>query len=162
MGKVIEFRGKGEKKMAGIFDVANYFISKSTYEDCITPLKLQKLCFYAQAWNMVWEDKEIFSDEFQAWVHGPANYDLYMKYKNFGSDQINIVDEDYNEEVFTKSEKETLDAIWEAYGGYTGKYLEQLTHQEAPWLVIRGDLLPGQGSERIIPTKLMKEYYSSI
>jgi uncharacterized phage-associated protein len=33
-----------------IFDVANYFILRSDDENPMTPLKLQKLCYYAQAW----------------------------------------------------------------------------------------------------------------
>lgn len=166
MGKIIQlFKGEGEGKMPNIFDVANYFISKSRnkLENPMTPLKLQKLCYYAQAWSLVWDKKELFSDDFQAWVHGPANYKIYKKYDYVTKDGIiKKVDHGFRIEIFTKEQIETLEEIWTAYGKYSGDYLEQLTHQERPWKETRGNLPPGMGCDRIITKKLMKEFYSKL
>lgn len=154
----------GEKKMVSIFDVAKYFLTKdkASEEKTMTPLKLQKLCYYAQAWSMVWDDKELFKEDFQAWVHGPANYDLFKKYKEkgIGKDGIINTEETINiKSTFSHEEIETLDSVWEAYGRFTGTYLEQLTHQERPWKETRGTLPPGMGSDRVINKSLIKEYY---
>jgi uncharacterized phage-associated protein len=162
MGKVIGFFEMGEKRMATIFDVANYFISKANNEDenFMTPLKLQKLCYYAQAWSLVWDDKELFKEDFQAWVHGPANYKLYKKYDVGKNVYIDNVDSAFNMRLFNKDQLNTLDAVWTAYGKFSGSYLEQLTHQEDPWKLTRGTLPPGMGSNVIIDKKFIKEYYS--
>lgn len=161
MAIVIPFK-EGRSKMVTIFDVANYFIKKSNSdeESSITPLKLQKLCYYAQAWSLVWDNKELFKEEFEAWVHGPANYDLFKKYQQSTRNSIiEKVDNDFDEGIFNEEQIETLDVIWNEYGKYTGTYLEQLTHQEEPWKTTRGKLEPGMGCNRVIPKDLIKEFY---
>lgn len=163
MGKLIKFRGKNY--MITIFDVANYFVMKSNSdtESTITPLKLQKLCYYAQAWSMVWDGKELFKEDFQAWVHGPANYELFKKYQGFFRNEvITYVDYRFDPNIFSEEQLETLDIVWNEYGKYTGSYLEQLTHQEEPWKKTRGTASPGEACSKIIPKEMIKEYYSKI
>lgn len=159
MGNVVNLF-KGEEQMNKLYSVANYFINRSDDENPMTPLKLQKLCYYAQAWNLAWDNKELFSDDFQAWVHGPANYDLWSKYN--GNTVISETDSNYSINVFNADEIETLDAVWDAYGNFSGKYLEQLTHQEDPWLSTRGDLPEGIPSNAIISKAKIKKYYSNL
>lgn len=146
--------------MATIFDVANYFINKSDEENLMTPLKLQKICYYAQAWSLVWEGKELFHEDFQAWVHGPANYELFKKYK--GKRYIDATSVKCNYDVFNEEQIETLEIVWEAYGKYSGDYLEQLTHEEDPWINTRGNLSPGDKCDRIIEKGIIKKYYKSL
>ena len=64
-------------------DVANWFLAKADYEagDVITPLKLQKLLYYAQGWTLAILNKNLFEEDFQAWTHGPAIPSIYRKYK---------------------------------------------------------------------------------
>lgn len=164
MGIVVLF-DKGERIMITIFDVANYFIkmSNSKQESSMTPLKLQKLCYYAQAWSLVWDEKPLFNDDFQAWVHGPANYKLYKKYENISRNSfLTIIDENFNLKIFNKNQIETLNVVWDEYGKYDGDYLEQLTHQERPWKETRGNLDAGVGSNRIITKELIKDFYSTL
>lgn len=146
--------------MSNLYNVANYFISRSDDENPMTPLKLQKLCYYAQAWSLVWDNKELFPDDFQAWIHGPANYDLYCKYKCLRT--ISDIDSNYNINSFELEQLETLDAVWDAYGKFSGKYLEQLTHEEEPWIKTRGDLPAGMASDRVIDKNIIKKYYSNL
>lgn len=145
---------------ATIFDVANYFINKSDEENLMTPLKLQKICYYAQAWSLVWEGEELFHEDFQAWVHGPANYDLFKKYQ--GQRYIDNTSVECNYEIFNEEQIETLEIVWEAYGKYSGDYLEQLTHQEDPWIKTRGNLSVGDKCDRIIKKDIIKKYYESL
>ena len=42
--------------MATIFDVASYILSK---QGPMTTMKLEKLCYYAQAWSLVWDEDAI-------------------------------------------------------------------------------------------------------
>ena len=61
-----------------IFDikkVARYIaLSLLTKQMTVSPLKLQKLLYYAQAWSMVFfgRQRQLFSDVPQAWVNGPV------------------------------------------------------------------------------------------
>ena len=143
--------------MANIFDVANYFRSRVDYEagDNITPLKLQKLCYYAQAWHATWNQGALlFEEEFQHWDHGPANYQLYDRYRDYKWQPIDPCDMDefYPAEIFTLQELESLGEVWEAYGDFTAKRLENLTHQEDPWL--------NTSTNEVIPVEAMIEFYS--
>lgn len=154
------FHGIGGVKMVRIFDVANWFILRGADEEnAITPLKIQKLCYYAKAWHKVWDDEELFKENFEAWVHGPANPELFRKYKSQGYNLLKP-ECDIKEDTFKKNEIETLEGIWECYGKYTGKYLEKLTHDEDPWLIARGNLQPGDSSTNIISLDSMNEFYS--
>src|SRR5579871_1664070 len=49
--------------------------------DVLTNLKLQKLLYYAQAWHLVHKDKYLFSEDFQAWIHGPVLPSQYQRFK---------------------------------------------------------------------------------
>lgn len=165
MGKVIYIKqgGRKMKKNVTIFDVADYFLSKLNIDvgSSITPLKLQKLVYYAQAWSLVWDSKPLFEENMEAWAHGPANLELYNKYKPYGRNSIEPVGE-INLNMFTEEQMETMDVIWDSYGDYDGKYLEKLTHQEDPWILARGDCPPGGYCNNIITLDSMKEYYSKI
>lgn len=146
-----------------VHDVAKYFLScvDDSSGSSITHLKLQKLCYYSQAWHMVFENVPIFNEHFEAWVHGPACPELWHFFKEHGRRDIPPV-EGFDASIFTGEQLETLDAVWEAYGQYDGKYLEELTHQERPWIDARKGYAPGDHCTNIITLKSMREYYSSL
>lgn len=173
MGKVIELFYKivGDEKMANIFDVANYFIYQSNNSEKmadvnvvnrekLTHLKLQKICYYAQAWSLAWNNRELFDGEFQAWVHGPVNPELYRRYNHKGVEPIEEINPTFNIDIFGEREKYVLDMTWKNYGQYTAKALERMTHKEDPWKLTRGDLPIYARSEEVIKQELIKKYYS--
>lgn len=166
MAKIYIFKCKGERAMgkrASVFDVAKYFLSRAELEEgyLITHLKLQKLCYYAQAWHAVFENKPMFKEGFQAWAHGPACPELYNEYKDKGWYPIEAP-EDVENSIFKEQEIETLESVWEAYGKFDAKYLEELTHQEDPWIIARGSCLPGDKCTNSISIESMKEYYAKL
>lgn len=55
--------------MANVFDVAQYIVNKTGR---ISSIKLQKLVYYSKAWSLVWDDDPLFTEEVQAWAHGPV------------------------------------------------------------------------------------------
>ena len=165
MGNVIYLFKGGYvmKRKVTIFDVADYFLSKLNIDkdSSITPLKLQKLVYYAQAWSLVWEGEPLFDEQMEAWAHGPVNPDLYNKYKSYKWKGIEPVDK-MEFDMFTREQLETMDAVWDGYGDYDGKYLEKLTHQEDPWIEARGDCLPGEYCDTAIDIKNMRTYYTKM
>ncbi|MDR1297685.1 MAG: DUF4065 domain-containing protein [Deltaproteobacteria bacterium] len=79
-----------------VFDVADYFIVRRQ-SDCqssfnhfdhvghgpTTNLKLQKLVYYAQGFNLAALGCPLFDEEPEAWDHGPVSPDPYEKYGHF-------------------------------------------------------------------------------
>jgi uncharacterized phage-associated protein len=140
---------------------AEYFVKKNQ-EDIkgLDALKLQKLLYYTKAWGLVFnKGEEIFPDDFQAWVHGPANPKVYQAFKGFDFSVTHPEIQQVNFDLFTKEEKEVLDKIWNIYGKYDGKYLELLTHEEEPWQKARRDLNPAHPSQNVISDDSMRTYY---
>lgn len=148
--------------MPTVFDVANFFLKVVDRESgsSITHLKLQKLVFYAQAWHLVFTGTPLFNSKFEAWVHGPVCPELYAKYRETGFE--NLPEPENRLYNFSPNEMETLDAVWECYGDYDGKYLEELTHQELPWQEARKGYAPGDHCTNEISLKTMKDYYTKI
>lgn len=141
--------------------IARYFIFKNIKDKrSLSNKKLQKLLYYAQAWNLVLNNKKIFNNEIEAWIHGPAIRSVYKNYKEFGFNDVkDEIDTKEFEKNLSRSEIKVLNAVWEVYGKYDADYLEQLSHSEEPWIKTRNNLLPYEGSTRVIPTALMKNYY---
>ena len=128
---------------------------RKLFDESPSPMKLQKLCYYAQGYALA-EGQQLFPEEFQAWQHGPVVYELYSKFKHFKWRQIN----DDIEEVDTP-QREFLTKIVAAYGRYDGAALSMMTHRESPWLDARGDLDESEGSTALIPKEALKEFFES-
>ena len=141
--------------MTNVRDIANWFLS----HDSMTHKKVQKLCYYAQAWYCaLYDGSPLFSDEIQAWVHGPVIPSLYPVYADYKWSAIPKADFDAS----TLDEKVTdvLDAVYNTYGELSGDQLESLTHSEDPWIEARGALKPWELSTTPISCASMRRYYA--
>ena len=144
--------------MTTIFDVANWFLTKES----MSHKKLQKLCYYAQAWFFVLHDDDpIFNGSFEAWVHGPVNRRLWEKFKDYGYADIPQDALSGIAKKFESKDNELLESVWETYGEYTGFQLESLTHDESPWIEARKGLSSYEPSKNIISQDTMRECYAS-
>ncbi|WP_042332764.1 Panacea domain-containing protein [Desulfosporosinus orientis] len=145
-----------------LFGVAEYFLNKIVSEagESITPLKLQKLVYYAQAWSLAFYNS-LFEEDFQAWVHGPVMPGLYIHFKEYGSGNIPKVSS-FDSSVFEKEEITVLDLVWSVYGKYDAKYLERLTHIEKPWLDAREGKNQDKQCTNIISKEEIKKYFSGL
>lgn len=138
-------------------DVARYFISKSeeSTSKAVTPLKLQKLVYYAQGWYLARHRNLLFEESLLAWDHGPVVRVLYDDYRRHGYYTIPskpfVNQDEYGDTIFDTDELEVLNDVWEAYGDFDGKYLEEMTHQEDPWLFT--------ARNSIIDIDLIREYF---
>ena len=139
-----------------VFEIADWFLSK----DDMTHKKLQKLCYYAQAWCYALKGYRLEDTDFQAWVHGPVSPALWERFKSFGYDVIhmscdknfNINDEDLN----------LLEDVWDTYGEDSGNALEMLTHRELPWIEARRGYEPDERCSVVISPETMTSFYRSI
>ncbi len=159
-----------------ITDVAEYIgLSSTTKGLSISPLKLQKLLYYVQAWFMVFYGREntLFEDVPQAWVNGPVYPAIYYAYKNKAANMCDHLDstafypgdalEGFNKKTrmlgLNADQLETLESVIMMYGKQTQNQLIWLTHSELPWAKARAGLAPYERSEREISLDVMYRYY---
>lgn len=139
--------------MNSVKDFAKFFLSLGDAD--MTHKKLQKLCYYAYAWNLALRDEILFEEKFQAWVHGPVSPELYQEYRRYGWEPIPAVERP----AFEQPVSELLEVVYNTYGAFTGDELEALTHTEEPWLEARGNLAPHEPSRDFLSDDTIREYY---
>ena len=138
-------------------DVADYILKK---HGAMSAMKLQKLVYYAQAWHLVWEDKELFPEEIQAWANGPVVPCLYSLHQGMFSLEPGFFKGDVKHIPATS--KDVIDRVLKFYGDKDAQWLSDLTHMEQPWKTARVGLAEGERGSSVISTESMAEYYSSI
>lgn len=143
--------------MANIFDTAKYILEKS---GTMSTMKLQKLCYYSQAWSLVWDDAPLFHEDFQAWANGPVCPELF--YKTQGKYSVDASDESGGENDLSEEQKDTIDRALEHYGCHNAQWLSQLTHLEDPWMLARTGIPSGAGCNHIITKESMAVYYGGL
>ena len=126
--------------------------------DDITRLALQKALYYIQGFYYAFYETFIFTDDCQAWIHGPVYRDIYNRYKDCPIEKA----EPFDATVFSSGEKAIYDSVIQNFCCYSGKTLEKFTHNETPWLITRGDLPITAPSERIIDKKLIGSFFVSV
>ncbi len=139
-------------------------------ETVISPLKLQKLLYYTQAWHWVYFDSaDIFTELPQAWVNGPVYPTIYERLKRIGiydnltksNANITISLKDCVRNIdLDKDQQDFFNALYKHYGLMSHDKLVFLTHSESPWCNARDGLLPFEPSQNIIPKDSIENYYS--
>lgn len=132
-----------------VFDVAEYILSES---DAIAAMKLERLCYYAQAWSLVWDGRPLFDGEFQAWPAGPVCPELYARHR--GEFTVTPGGLHGDPGVLDQSQRDTVDAVLRYYGTLSAYELSTLAHREPPWRDACGG--------HVITFASMAEYYGSL
>lgn len=143
--------------MATVFDVARYILEK---KGDLSTMKLQKLCYYAQAWSLVWDDHELFPEEFHAWANGPVCRELFNVTR--GLFLATAKDEPGLSSNLTDNQKESIDIVLNHYGDKDAQWLSRLSHMEDPWKLARKNIPDGVGSDNIISKESMAIYYGGL
>lgn len=144
--------------MATVFDVAKYILQK---QGEMTAMKLQKLCYYSQAWTLVWDEKPLFSEKIEAWANGAVIPVLYAAHRGLFTVNVKTI-QDGKITSLTKQEKDNIDRVLDVYGKFTAQQLSDINHQEPPWLKARGDLPPLAISKNEIKLGDILEYHSGV
>ncbi|MBQ7471781.1 MAG: DUF4065 domain-containing protein [Prevotella sp.] len=148
---------KGGVTMATVFDVAKYILVK---RGTMSTMKLQKLCYYSQAWSLVWDDTPLFDENFQAWANGPVCPELFRQTK--GSFSVTAEDEPGDIGNLNDTAKQTIDVVLDYYGDKSAQWLSQLTHMENPWQEAREGVPLGVSCENVITKESMAMYYGAL
>jgi uncharacterized phage-associated protein len=113
--------------MANIFDTARYILEKL---GSIPPMRLQRLCYYSQAWSLGWNNELLFEEDFEMWSSGPVCSELY--HKTTGKILVNAIDTDGGEGNLSSKQKNTINRVLEYYRKYDSPQLGRMLQLEGP------------------------------
>jgi uncharacterized phage-associated protein len=163
--------------------IANYFLDLAEAKgERLTPMKLQKLVYYAHGWHLAITGKALLDEVIQAWSFGPVVETLYQAFRDFGADPItekakdmdstpiagtmrwkfkihtpSIDDYASEDNEFTKS---LLNKIWTIYGRYTAIQLSNMTHAPGtPWEKVYRQHNGSIPKHAVIPDEWITEYF---
>ena len=114
----------------------------------LTPMKLQKLVYFAHGWNLGATGSPLINEQVEAWQYGPVVKSIYDVAKHYGNRPVDsylstLVPTPSGSwlpipQLLTPQQlqqiKPLLDWIWSQYGHYSGIQLSNLTHEPStPW-----------------------------
>jgi len=158
--------------------IANEFLKIAKEKgDALTPMKLQKLVYFAHGWYLALTGQPLISERIEAWQYGPVIPALYHEFKVFGNDPITASATDFHlEDGKAKFKPNTLDEcgadkeeidkvksliarVYDVYGPFTAVRLSNSTHmQGSPWQQVYKD-----GVKRLaIPDEIIKNYFQGL
>ena len=141
-------------------DVANFLLAECRERgENLTNLKLQKLLFYADAWNLALRDQELFPEQFQAWVHGPVLVSQYHRFKDY---KWRPITEAVEKPAISDALAKHLSEIVDVFGSETAVALEIMTHREKPWLEARGETPETEPSNARISKATTRDFYRAL
>lgn len=130
--------------------VANTILDLAATKGVIgmTPMKLQKLLFFAQAWYMKNNpSKKLFPEPILKWQYGPVVGDVYREFSGFRSNPItNYADNaDGTISIIPKNRTDLYDFLIEiltVYGKYDAWTLSLMTHAKGTaWDIAAGEII---------------------
>lgn len=147
--------------MANVFDVARYMLNKL---NTVSTWKLQKLCYYAQAWQITWTDHPLFQNRIEAWRNGPVCPDLFLVCEGHYYVQVGDISETYcdSRHPLTADEIDTIDRVLEHYGTKEPYELRELAISEDPWRKACGNIPENNTCYNEITPENMGRYYGSL
>lgn len=142
--------------------VANYIISLLAHDRDLETVKLQKLLYFAQGWSFALRGKQLFSDDFEAWKHGPVIRSIYYQHakavripSDFKFDGNEYLDTDTGN--LDESEKRLIRAVVKDYGSLNPFELVDLTHlPNSPWSEVHQE----EGTPQTISKDRINSFFS--
>jgi uncharacterized phage-associated protein len=154
--------------------VANWFISHRCRH--LTPLKLQKLIYYAHGWYLALKGRPLIADVVQAWDFGPVVPSVYLEFRQWGNriiptdalgTELQTNADDTSDLIVPQippADTETvrfLERIAKVFDEFTGAQLSTYTHQPGtPWSNIKNRLSSRRNIE--IPDDDIRNYFLAV
>lgn len=164
--------------------IANYFIDLSLRDGrpC-TPMKLQKLVFFAHGWHLAITDSPLIDEQVEAWKFGPVIRSLYRAFRDSGNQPVTSnyrpletefdgadlkwhygappsVDDDPANAEFTKK---LLNKVWDVFGKYTAFQLSNMTHEPGtPWARVVQEYGGDPPKHTDIPPYMIRDYFAEL
>jgi uncharacterized phage-associated protein len=150
--------------MASAEAVARFFLwlaAQEPEEATLTPLRLQKLLYYAQGWALGSRGAPLFDSEFEAWQHGPVVREVYGTFAEHEGRPI-PPNEGREDPQLSDADKRFVLWVWNNYRRFSASELWRMTHREPPWMEARGDLPENSRSKPRIEGRVMREFFAGL
>lgn len=139
--------------MADVHDVAAAVIARTGPE---SPMKLQKLLYYAQAWHLAEYGEPLFDAEIEAWRMGPVVRSVWDRHRH--QNRVEAWDEG-DATALTPRESQLVASVVARYGGFNRDDLSAMTHDEEPWQRARAGLPDSEPSSAPLSRAVMAAYF---
>ena len=149
--------------MVKVDDVAALILERSP---SMNIWKLQRLCYYCQAWHLTWESRSLFPERIEAWARGPSIPILYDEAKVWWGDlapwlQI-LAWPVGNSSKLAPNEVESVQAVLKYYGNQETEWLNDQSSREEPCRRGRRGLAEFERGNRHITNAAMRKYYRKL
>lgn len=150
--------------------VSNAFIERYGQQSPLTHMKLQKLVFYANGWNLGITRRPLVNERAQVWRYGPVFRSLYDALTGYGNQRIDQPSRlnPFSNEIPTVPRNNTpdsqiIDWVWQRYGGFSAAALSDQTHAPGtPWRLIAEQHNFAVPFNTDIPDELVEAYFSRL
>lgn len=142
-------------------DFADWFINMTdrSQGEVITPLMVQRLLFFAQAWHLANKGRPLFAEEFEAWATGPVIVSVFERFQHTAFECLPFIE---NARDITGDRLSLLESVHEEYGCYQARKLDELSQERGgPWEQARGGRAPEAACNTIISKEAMKRFYGA-
>lgn len=146
------------KAKYNVFQVAKWFLNKEP----MTHKRLQKMCYYAEAWYFTLKKQSLTETKFEAWDHGPVSVELFNVFKYRGLEEINAKELSSQLDINEVDDNDFLELVWNTYGKFGANALEVITHSEEPWKLSRSEYKDNGKCNSEITRERMRDYYKTI
>jgi uncharacterized phage-associated protein len=157
--------------------IANEFLTIAKNEGKeLTPMKIQKLVYFAHGWYLAVTGRPLISESIQAWEYGPVIPSLYGDFREFGNSPVGfpatvfkmregratfsvpVIGNSGNPEE-REVALQVVKKVWKEYGHYTPARLSNATHSsDSPWSKVYRE-----GEKNIpIPDQSIREYFLKV
>ena len=161
--------------------IANAFLDRAAARgETLSPMKLQKLVYYAHGWYLALNGEPLLDEPIHAWLYGPVVNSIFREFRRFGNRTITTratvadvtppTDPASGTANQTTNQDESpardfdinsfLDRIWDIYGRYTASQLSNQTHEPGtPWSEVAARYPGGVPRRVIVPDDRIEAYF---
>jgi uncharacterized phage-associated protein len=170
--------------------IANYFLDLAEKNgESLTPMKVQKLVYFAHGWHLAFRDSPLIDETIQAWKFGPVIKSLYRDLREFGRNgikgRIRMVRKkpgadsspthgtirdlfkqfEFYEPAIPECDTYAISLmgeIWKVYSKYTGIQLSNVTHSpDSPWSAVVKVFGGDPPKNTTIPDETIRDYFKA-
>lgn len=160
--------------------VANFLLDLADREGrAITPMKLQKLLYFAHGWHLALTEEPLLNEQIEAWKWGPVVPSIYHEFKEFGAGpiedsrvcrikrakgRVRLVPIEIGDSGISSSRaKAVIRRVWKVFKRYTALQLSNMTHQPGtPWREVWDGMGPQKKMGKDIPDDTIRDYFHAL
>lgn len=148
----------------------------------LSPMKLQKLLYYAHGWHLALTDEPLLDDRIEAWKWGPVIPSIYHEFKAFGNEPIGSVrakkialvpvDGKLRIRIQTaclpdgeesKNAKAIVERVYKTFRPYNAIQLSQMTHKPgSPWDIVWNQQGAKNDRGKAISDEIIKVHFKNL